>query len=142
MRVDLDFDAGISAATRTNRQNTWENTIEVRWSDQFGAGRSGELPCPFTFDVQWVNSGQHHDVHVHNVNVHENKSNWDSTTSGAVASHEFGHMLGHLDEYSISTCPDRSPVDTGTIMDDNTANIPARMYNQFASELGSNVVAL
>jgi hypothetical protein len=51
-------------------------------------------------------------------------------------------MLGLVDEYSDSNCPDRSPVNTGTIMDNNSNVVPDRMMTRFANNLGSNVVAV
>lgn len=67
---------------------------------------------------------------------------WDTNDTGAVTAHEFGHMLGHPDEYTDANCPGRNPVNTGTIMDNNSANIPQRLMTRFAGNLGSNVVAL
>jgi bacillopeptidase F (M6 metalloprotease family) len=67
---------------------------------------------------------------------------WDTSDTGAVSAHEFGHMLGNPDEYSDPACPNRSPVNTGTIMDNNSTNIPARLLQRVASNLGSNVVSL
>ena len=61
---------------------------------------------------------------------------------GAVASHEFGHMLGNPDEYTSGTCPDRSPVNTGTVMDDNSNNIPLRLLQRLSDDLNSNIVAV
>jgi bacillopeptidase F (M6 metalloprotease family) len=67
-------------------------------------------------------------------------STWDTEDNGAIAAHEFGHMLGNPDEYTDRVCPNRNPVNTGTIMDDNTANIPDRMMKRFADNIGSTVV--
>jgi hypothetical protein len=59
-------------------------------------------------------------------------TNWDTDDSGNVAAHEFGHMIGHPDEYADATCPARNPVSTGTVMDDNTETV-ARLYNRLAT---------
>lgn len=143
VRINLSPDAGITNATMTNLQNTWQTTIENRWSDIWGAGQAGELTCPFTFDVQWVNANAHHNVRVRQGPAQTNMTTWDTSDTGAVASHEFGHMLGNPDEYGTDPfCPFRSPVNTGTIMDDNSNNIPARLLQGLAGNLGSNVVSL
>jgi hypothetical protein len=142
VRIQLSPDAGISNATMTTLRNTWETTIENRWSDVWGAGRSGELTCPFTFDVQWVTSNAHHNVRVRPGPARSNMTTWDTNDTGAVASHEFGHMIGNPDEYPDSNCPGRSPVSTGTIMDDNSNTIPARLLQELADNLNSNVVGL
>ncbi len=65
---------------------------------------------------------------------------WDTSDTGAVASHEFGHMIGNPDEYTFASCPNRSPVNTGTIMDNNTNNIPSRLLQSLAGNLGSNII--
>ena len=140
VRINLNPDAGINAATMTNLRNTWQTTIESRWSNVWGAARSGELRCPFTFDVQWVNAGAHHNVRVRPGPAQTDMTNWDTSDSGAVSSHEFGHMIGNPDEYTSATCPSRSPVNTGTIMDNNSNNIPARLLQGLANNIGSNVV--
>ena len=142
VRIDLNPDAGISAATMATLRNTWENTIETRWSNVGGAARSGELTCPFTFDVQWVNTGEHHNVRVRPGPAGTNMTTWDTSDSGAVAAHEFGHMIGNPDEYSSGQCPNRSPVNTGTIMDNNSNNIPLRLLQRMADFLGSNIVSV
>lgn len=142
MRINLNPDAGITAATMNTLQNTWETTIQNRWSNVWGAGRSGELTCPFTFDVQWVNSGAHHNVRVRQGPGQTNMTLWDTNDTGAVASHEFGHMIGNADEYSAGNCPNRSPVNTGNIMDNNSNNILARHLQSIVNNIGSNVVSL
>jgi bacillopeptidase F (M6 metalloprotease family) len=59
----------------------------------------------------------------------------------SVAAHEFGHLIGNKDEYQAEgECRGRDPINTGTIMDNNTDNVPARMMQRFADNIGSNVV--
>jgi hypothetical protein len=139
VRIDLDPDAGITASTVNSLQTTWENGIESTWSDQWATSRSGELSCPFTFEVQWVGSNEHHEVRIRPGSARSNMTTWDTLDSGAVAAHEYGHMLGLVDEYTDSACPDRDPVNTGTIMDDNSANVPSRMLDAFADRLGTGL---
>ena len=142
VRINLNPDSGISAATMATLRNTWESTIQSRWSNRWGAGHSGEITCPFTFDVQWVGSSAHHNVRVRVGPARSNMTTWDTNDTGAVASHEFGHMIGLVDEYADGNCPGRTPVNTGTIMDNNTNTIPARLLQRMADNIGSNVVAL
>ncbi len=141
VRVRLNPDQGITAQTMSTLRATWENTIQTRWSDRWAIARAGELACNITFDIQWVNSGQHHTVRVRQGPAGTNMTTWDTADSGAVASHEFGHMIGNPDEYSAANCPNRSPVNTGTIMDNNSNVIPARLLTAFASRVGSNISA-
>jgi bacillopeptidase F (M6 metalloprotease family) len=67
---------------------------------------------------------------------------WDNMDTGAVAAHEYGHMHGLVDEYTDTRCPGRSPVNTGTVMDNNSNNVPVRMMTHFANNIDSNVVAI
>jgi hypothetical protein len=54
--------------------------------------------------------------------------------------HEFGHLLGHPDEYSDSGC---SLINTGTIMDARSSYvIPERLVARFATNLTSNIVTV
>ena len=67
-----------------------------------------------------------------------NLSLWHTDDSGDVASHEFGHLLGHPDEYSEDdVCPNRNPVDTGTVMDDNT-EVVSRLCRPFCDRLSQD----
>lgn len=141
VRIRLNPDAGISAQTMTTLRTTWETTIETRWSNRWAIGQSGEAPCNLTFDVQWVTTGQHHAVRVRVGPAATNMGTWDTADTGAVASHEFGHMLGNVDEYVAANCPNRSPVNTGTIMDNNSNVIPERLLTAFATRVGSGIVA-
>ncbi|MEO1469865.1 MAG: hypothetical protein AAFV86_12470 [Pseudomonadota bacterium] len=122
VRVRLDFDAGISATEQQTLRDTWQTGIEQKWSNRFRCcdGNDCSDACLLQFRVQWVTSNQHHRVRVRRGPGRSNMTLWDTNDTGDVASHEFGHMLGHPDEYNDTTCPDRSPVNTGTVMDDNT----------------------
>ena len=142
VRIELDPDAGISNATMNALRTAWENGIENTWSDRWGCGRQRELTCPLTFDVQWVTADAHHTVRVRQGPAPTNMTTWDTSDGGNVAAHEFGHMLGNADEYSDTRCPDRDPVNTGTVMDNNSTNVPARLMTRFADNLGSTVVGI
>jgi len=143
VRIRLNPDAGISNATMNGRRNTWQTGIENTWSHRWGCARSGELPCRLSFDVRWVTSNQHHTVRVRPGPERSNMTTWDTLDTGGVAAHEFGHMLGLVDEYPEDPpCPDRAPVNTGTVMDNNSNNVPARMMTRFANNIGSNVVSI
>ena len=139
VRIRLDFDDGISPETQTALRNTWKTGIENKWSNRFGCctnpGCIGR--CVLHFHVDWVNSNEHHRVRVRVGPERSNMTLWDTEDTGNVASHEFGHMLGWPDEYSDSACPDRSPVNTGTVMDDNT-EVVLRLCRPFCDRHGLN----
>lgn len=140
IRIQLNPDAGILATTMNTLRTTWENGIRNTWSNKWGCARQGELTCRLTFEVQWVSSNQHHAVRVRQGPERSNMTTWCTTDTSEVASHEFGHMLGLADEYYENPpCPNRNPVDEGTVMGKNS-NIPSRMMKRFADNIGSNVV--
>jgi hypothetical protein len=94
-----------------------------------------------TFDVQWVTNNPHHTVKVIRGPARSNMTTWDTQDTGDVAGHEFGHMLGLVDEYSDPVCPARSPVNTGTVMDDNT-EVVERHVEHFCQLLNENAVPI
>lgn len=142
IRIRLNPDAGISNATVNNLQTTWANGIRNTWSNRWGVGQGAEATCALTFDVQWVANNEHHTVRVRVGPGRSNMLLWDTQDTGGVAAHEYGHMFGQVDEYSDANCPGRSPVNTGTVMDNNSNIVPSRMMDRLASNLGSQVVGL
>ena len=142
VRIKLVPDRDVSEVKLNELRNTWKNGIEERWSNRFAS------KCPFcnnqaplTFEVQWVTRNEHHKVRVHRGASRSNMTNWDTEDTASVAAHEFGHMLGLVDEYPDSACPDRSPVDTETIMDNNS-DVVERQVEHLAALLNENAVPI
>jgi hypothetical protein len=140
VRIRLNPDDGITEATMDSLRDLWAEGVATRWSDQWGCGRSGELTCPLTFEVQWVNSGQHETVRVRQGPERSNRTTWDTEDDRLTAAHEVGHMFGHPDEYEDPACPDRV-VDLSTIMGE-AGVVPARLMTRFAENIGSSVVGI
>jgi hypothetical protein len=149
VRIQLNPDANVTAQELQNLRNTWEQGIENKWGNRFACccsqSATTTLGCTnwgaLTFDVQWVNSNPHHTVRVRRGPERSNMTTWDTNDSGDVASHEFGHMLGLVDEYADATCPARSPVNTGTVMDDNT-EVVERHVEELCEFLNENAVPI
>lgn len=143
VRIRLNPDDGISAETMNTLRNRWKTGIEDKWSNRFGCcnnpGCIGR--CVLNFRVEWVSSGEHHTVRVRTGPARSNMTTWDTEDTGDVASHEFGHMLGHPDEYPDSACPGRSPVNSGTVMDDNT-EVVERLVEPFCDRLGMDTTTV
>lgn len=145
VRVRLGWDAGISDEDKNRLRTDWEGRIKRTWSDRWGVECAGESTCSLQFDVEWVDSYPHYIVTVlrppptaHNSNM----TTWYTDTSPAATAHEFGHMLGLVDEYQTDQCPDRDPVNTKTVMDNNSMSVPARMMQRFADNIGCTVVPI
>lgn len=140
VRIRIVPNASIGAAALATQMALWKNSIETTWSNRFSCVRSKERACPLTFEVQWVTGGEHHAVNVAPGFGNENKGNWFISTLGSTAAHEFGHMLGLYDEYATATCPSRTPVNTGRIMDNNSGIVDVSYFQRFASPIQSNLV--
>ena len=116
----------ITAAQRA----AWETAIEAAWNNRFKLCGGCWCCCgdgmAIVGDIQFVSSGEHQVVNVGASTT--NMGNWGATDTVDV-SHEFGHMLGALDEYftvnGIAWGAGRQA--TGAIMN-NPANPPAARH--------------
>jgi hypothetical protein len=111
VRIKLQPDSDVDAATLDTCRSRWESGIEGAWSNQSSAG------CNFTLQVSFVSTGEHVAVTVKRGPGRSNMRLWYTTDSGRVAAHEVGHLLGNPDEYEDLNCPSRNPVNTSSIMD-------------------------
>jgi hypothetical protein len=135
-RIKLMPDDDVTSELLAEVKDRWKRGIEDKWSYRFACcgTPSCSSPCALTFEVQWVTSNEHKAVRVKKGDGRSNLGLWHTDDSGDVASHEFGHLLGHPDEYDDERCPDRSPVDTGTVMDDNS-EVVQRLCRPFCDRL-------
>jgi hypothetical protein len=143
IRIRLAPDDDVTSSEVENLKKRWKKGIEDKWSYRFSCCRRPNCAnqCALTFIVQWVESNEHHRVRIKRSPGRSNMTTWHTGDSGNVASHEFGHMLGHPDEYADSDCPDRSPVNTGTVMDDNT-EVVRRLCEPFCNRLSQDTRAV
>jgi hypothetical protein len=149
VRIMLNPDSNVTAQQMQNLMNTWRNGIENKWGNHFACccdlKATSTSNCrnfsTLTFEVQWVTSNPHHTVRVIVGPARSNMLTWDTNDTGDVASHEFGHMLGLVDEYADANCPNRSPVNTGTVMDNNT-NVAERQVEHLCALLNENAVPI
>lgn len=139
MRIQLNPDPGVTNGTLSSLQTVWRNGIIATRANRFNCLAPNGGRQALTFDVQWVTGNAHQMVRVQPGPARSNMGVWDTNDTGDVAAHEFGHMLGHPDEYADSACPGRSPVTTGTVMDDNTETV-ARHYHRMAGFHGGGHV--
>ena len=144
VRIRLNPDADVTAAELDDLRDTWEQGIQNRWSDRFKLNRTGGIcDCceeyTVKFDAQFVDSSEHHVVRVRQGPARSNMTTWDTDDDTGTAAHEFGHMLGHPDEYADPNCPDRVVTNDGSIMRSTTGDPRQRHYAPFAQWISRRV---
>src|SRR5262249_37662785 len=131
------------------------------WTKYWACGLTGELPCRLSFEVQWVETGEHHLVNVGDVASEggSNEGGWRLLPTGegltlTGAAHEFGHMLGlghdrippngcevetaaqKNSDPSLPNFPWRKTVMCAVAV---FGQLPGHLIKQFADNLGSNI---
>ncbi len=135
-RIRLNPDSDVSSSLLDEVKERWKRGIEDKWSYRFACCQQPGCTdhCALTFEVQWVTTNEHLQVRVKKDGGRSNLGLWHTDDSGDVASHEFGHLLGHPDEYVDANCPARSPVNTGNVMDDTT-EVVQRLCQPFCNRI-------
>jgi RHS repeat-associated protein len=128
----------------------WEDGITKKWSGKYSCCEPGltcgRTLCTVTINVKWVTSGEHQSVEVHM----GDPTIWDQTstdiwylddTDGDTAAHEAGHFLENKDEYPDMKgySPNRFPINTGTVMDNNFGPAVGCHFNQICRNIGGVV---
>ena len=134
-----------------NLKTQWSKGIIDIWNNQWGCGLPGEVTCRLTFEVQFVGENEHKIVTVvpgavsfsTGEVVRANAGKWHTLMSGNVAAHEYGHYIGNLDSYrEESVCKGRKIEYPGSVMDKDTAIVPAGLVSRLATNIGSEIVPI
>lgn len=150
VRIQLNPDRDVTAAELDAGKPRWRDGIIAKWSGHFGCceqpgvTRAGDCQhaCTLSFDVAWVTQDAHHTVVVHRGPGRSDMLDWYHDDDGDTAAHEFGHMIGNKDEYPDANCPNRSPVNTGTVMAVVADPAVRRQVQQICQDIGQNGVDL
>ena len=93
---------------------SWEAGIAKLWNGKFRL-RSGAKKLDVWFVPVFVyhDENAHHQVKVTAKGKGTNETNWHAGDKGETAAHEFGHMLGNPDEYSLPATAAEIPAALG-----------------------------
>ncbi|MBI2892916.1 MAG: hypothetical protein HYY06_05140 [Deltaproteobacteria bacterium] len=127
VRLKLEPDDGVEVTA--DKKRAWKTRIENSWSDWVFLDRqSGPAPCDhytLLVEIVWVAEDEERDYRVR-VSAGEARAamtRWYLDDPDLVAAHEFGHMLGNVDEYYDERCPNR-PVRDGIMNDQEEWPLP------------------
>ncbi len=80
-------------------RNRWLTGIRNAWNGKYHI--EGPRRLRLVFQPTFTSSNPHYKIKVHNKpGMRENSGNWELNTTGPTAAHEFGHLVGHEDEYN------------------------------------------
>ena len=164
LRIRVRIKLTGESATEAHKK-IWRDGIANRWNNKFHFENDHKLGL--VFEPIFTDSNAHHKIELHKPPiVRENSSNWyvgptansdaskpPDTTTGDTAAHEFGHLVGLLDEYRLTaaefkrlvgrdpTVADQDP-DIGytvpKLMSAGQADVEQRHLKEFADWLNAN----
>ena len=134
------------------------------WNKHWAAGRDGELPTRVSFELDWVESGEHHSINAGDIVSQggSDESNWKLLATGegltlTGAAHEFGHMLGFAhDRIPPNGCEVETTAQLNNFANDPSlpsfpwrrtvmcavavyGQLPGHLVQPFADNIGSNI---
>lgn len=134
------------------------------WTKHWAVSRDGELPCRMSFELDWVESGEHHSIHAGDIVSQggSDESSWKLLSTGegltlTGAAHEFGHMLGFAhDRIPPNGCEVETTAQLNNFSDNPSlpnfpwrrtvmcaiavyGQLPSHLVKQFGDNIGSNI---
>jgi len=85
-------------ATTAALRNTWITGIQTQWNRKFHI--EGPRRLAIFFAPSFTSTKPHYEVEVHTNRPRADSGNFGLNTNGRSVAHEFGHMVGHEDEYT------------------------------------------
>jgi hypothetical protein len=122
-KVRLIPDADVTAVDVAAVQAAAETAFGAMWDRRFiftDASRNEQLFL--RLHVQWVTSGEHNSVRLHNGQGRMNSGSWvtGATTRPIRYAHELSHLMGLLDEYQDATAVNRQTATSSGVHDDHS----------------------
>ncbi len=119
-------------------KNRWKTGIEGVWDNKYRL-RNANHTLQIRISADFTSSDPHHSIDVRAGPARSNAGLWDTQDTGLVAAHEFGHLLGNRDEYSLSADAYQTTVGTDPTTDPN-ANVETDTTGQQRFTNVSNVM--
>jgi hypothetical protein len=164
LRIRVRIKLKGESATEAHKK-IWRDGIANRWNNKFHFENDHKLGL--VFEPIFTDSDAHHEIELHKPPiVRENSSNWyvgptansdaskpPDTTTGDTAAHEFGHLVGLLDEYRLTAAEfkrlvgrDATAADQDSdigytvpkLMSAGQADVEQRHLTEFADWLNAN----
>lgn len=140
-RVTAAIRVRLSGSITTAQRSAWESAIQAVWNNRFKLCHDGcccESGLEIVTDIAFVSSGEHQVVNVGTTTT--NMGNWGASDTVDVG-HEFGHMLGALDEYftvnGVNWGPGRQ---AGQPIMNNPANPPAARHYDTIRDAAASLI--
>jgi hypothetical protein len=140
-RVTAAIRVRLAGTITAAQRSAWESAIEATWNNRFKLCHDGcccESGLDIVTDIAFVSSGEHQVVNVGATTT--NMGNWGASDTVDV-SHEFGHMLGALDEYfTVNGVDWGAGRQAGAPIMNNPANPPVARHYDVVRDAASSLV--